>query len=246
MLLTHLRALRLKHKIKNNPFLGEQDVNGNYYYKEKGYTIIYKIKQLPKGRNGVTWIYYKRRLTGFEDKILKIKRRLDKIFLYQKWNILFRPIPVVILVSSLIIFYFGIKQNSLRRIELFRQIVAQMTGLNPESVKYTDKGWFEISGQKKALDGRLNPLVIKINPLRSLFLPEGAIISRWNTELNKYIDYSVSINSKGSVCLEKKEGHFYGRREGHKIVWDEPPDTIRKVLGEDIIIEDGALKIVDR
>ena len=245
--LTYLRIFRIKNKIKNNPLIGIKQEDNSYYYKEKGYTISYRIRESCAGNKIVEWLSLKRRLTTFEEKVLNLKKALDKFFLYQRWVILFRPLVVIVLITSLIIFYFGIKEHSLKRIERFRWIVAQITGVSPESIRYAGEGWFKISGQKSSKDREVEPITISFNPLRWLFLSDSANVSRWSEKSNKYITYPVTINDKGDVWLGKKSGQIHGRVLSNEVIWDTPQRAgIReKVSGHHIVIEDGKLKIID-
>jgi hypothetical protein len=151
---------------------------------------------------------------------------------------------VIVLFTALIIFYLGIKEHSLKRMERFRWIAAQITGISPESIRYAGEGWFKISGQRSPKDREVEPITISFNPLRWLFLSDVANVSRWNKKLNKYIDYPITINDKGDVWLGKKGSKVHGKTLGNKIIWDEP-QGVREVPTHDIVIEDGKLKISD-
>ncbi len=245
--LAYLRIFRLKNKIKNNPLIGIKQEDNSYYYKEKGYTISYRIKESFAGIKIVEWLTLKRRLTTFEEKVLNLKRALDKFFLYQRWITLFRPSVVIVLITSLIIFYFGIKEHSLKRIERFRWIAAQIAGVSPESIKYTGEGWFKVSGQRGSKDREVEPVTISFNPLRWLFFSDTVRVSRWNEKSNRYIDYPISINDKGDVWLGKESSQIHGKVLGNEVIWDAPQRAgIReKVSGHRITVEDGKLKISD-
>ncbi len=238
-----LRIFRLKNKIKNNPLIGIKQEDNSYYYKGKGYTISYRIKESFAGIKIVEWLTLKRRLTTFEEKVLNLKRALDNFFLYQRWITLFRPLVVIVLVASLIIFYLGMEQ-SFKRIEHFKWIAAQITGVSPESISYAGEGWFKIFGQRGSKDREVEPITISFNPLRWLFFSDTANVSRWSEKSNKYITYPVTINDKGDVWLGKKSGQIHGNALGDKVVWDEP-QGVREVPGHRIAIEDGKLKIFD-
>ncbi len=242
--LAYLRIYRLKNKIKNNPLIGIKQEDNSYYYKEKGYTISYRIRESPAGIKIVEWLSLKHRLTTFEERVRNLKRALDKFFLYQRWLTLFRPSVVIVLFASLIIFYLGIKDYSLKRMEHFRWIIAQITGISPESIRYAGEGWFKIAGQKSSKDREVEPITISFNPLRWLFLSDAANVSLWSKKLNRYVDYPVTINDKGDVWLGKKSSQIHGRVLGNEVIWD-APQGVREVLGHDIVIEDGKLKIID-
>ncbi len=242
-----LRIFRLKNKIKNNPLIGIKQEDNSYYYKGKGYTISYRIKESFAGIKIVEWLTLKRRLTTFEEKVLNLKRALDNFFLYQRWTTLFRPLVVIVLITSLIIFYFGIKEHSLKRMERFRWIIAQISGISPESISYAGEGWFKISGQKSSKDREVEPITISFNPLRWLFLSDTANVSLWSKKSNKYITYPVTINDKGDVWLGKESSQIHGKVLGNEVIWDAPQrEGIReKVSGHRITVEDGKLKIID-
>lgn len=245
--LLFIRFSQLKKKVKNNPLVGTKASDGGYCYKERGYAVIYKIKESPAGNKGVKWLSFKRRLGFLEEKGLSYKKDLDKFFLYQRWFILFRPCVAFIFVASLIFFYWGIREDSLRRIERFKWIVAQITGVSPESVDYTGQGWLKISGQKHSLAGEVDPVKISFNPLAWLFSPNAARVSFWSKKLDKYVSYPVTVSEQGDVWLRKGEGQIHGSMSGEKVIWDEPQRAgIRdNVSGHRITIEDGKLKIFD-
>mgnify|MGYP001617523615 CR=1 FL=1 len=245
--LAHFQISRLKKKIKSNPDMGTKQQDNSYAYKEEGYTISYRVIESPLGVKAVEWLSLKRRLTVIEKNILDIKRSLNKFFLYQRWVTLFRPSVIIVLTVSLIIFYLGIKEESFKRIGHFKWIVAQITGISPESIGYTDAGWFNISGQKMSVEGEVEPVKISFNPLRWLFFSDTANVSFWSNKLNRYVSYPLTINDKGDVWLDKKSEQVHGKVLSDKIVWDPPQRAgIRaKVSGHRIAVEDGQLKIFD-
>jgi len=245
--LVGIRVIQLKKKIRNNPLIGLKGDGNRYSYKEEGYTVSYIIQESSTGIKSVEWLSLKRRLTFLEEKILNIKREINNFFLYQRWLTLFRPSAIIVLVASLIIFYLGIKDYSLKRIERFRWIIAQITGISPESINYTGEGWFNISGRKRSVEGEVEPVTIGFNPLRWLFFQDSANVSLWSEKLNGYVSYPLTINDKGDVWLGKHDGQVHGKTLGDKIVWDESQrGGIRaKVSGHRLAIEDGKLKIFD-
>jgi len=241
----YFRFSRLKKKIKNNPSTGTKQEDNSYDYKEKGYTISYRVKESLSGGKAVEWLSLKRRLTFIEKEILDIKRSLSDFFLYQRWVALFRPSAVIVLMVSLIIFYLGMEQSS-KRIEHFKWIAGQITGITPESIKYAGAGEFQVFGRKRYLDGKeVDPVTISFNLLGWLFFSDAAHINRWNKKLNKYLTYSFTIDDRGDVWLgKKKEGQIYGKVEGNKIMWNEPAGTSR-YKGHDIVLEDSKLRFID-
>jgi len=253
--LAYFNIFRLKKKIKNNPSIGIKQQDNSYDYKEEGYTISYRVKEFPLGVKAVEWLSLKRRLTFIEEKILDIKRNLDKFFLYQRWITLFRPSAIIVLMASLIIFYLGMEQSS-KRIGRFKWIVARITGISPESIKYVGGGWFDVFGQRRFLDKGGDPVTVSFNPLGWLFFSDTAHINRWNKELNKYVTYSVVVNDKGDIWLDKKDGkiqgkglvkknkQIHGKIQADRIIWDEPTGSLQ-VSGHHIGVEDDRLRFID-
>lgn len=234
----------LKKRIKNNPYIGIKDNSGVYAYKQGSYEIRYRIIKNPLGKEDIEWISDRRRLSRREEKNLRIKRNIDNFFIYRRWFVLFRPSVVIILSISLTIFYFGIREYSLRRIEHFKWIIARISGITPESIGYVGGGRFRIYGQRGPVDKKVEPVTIHINPLTWLLFGDTANVQRWNKEVNKYIDYSLTINDKGDVWLGKKGSEAHGKMLGDNVIWDEPQGT-RKVPSQNIITEDRKLKIAD-
>lgn len=242
-LLARFQFFRLKKKIKNNPSIGIKQGDNSYNYNEGGYTVSYRVKESALGLT-VEWLYFKRRLTFIEKKILDIKRILNNFFLYQRWATLLRPSLIIVLLAALTIFYLGVREQSNQRIGHFKWIIAQMAGISPESIEYAGEGWFNISGQRRFLDKSGDPVTIRFNPLGWLFFSETANINRWNKKLNKYVTYSVDANDRGDVWLRKKDGKIHGVAQADKIVWDEPAGS-RKASGHYLVVEDGKPRFFD-
>ncbi len=241
--LAYFQIARLKKKIKNNPFLGIKQQDDSYAYKVGGYTISYKVKESPSGVKTVEWLSLKRRLTLIEEKILNIKKSLTKFFIYQRWVTLFRPSVIIVLMAPLIIFYL-VMEESFKRIEHFKWMVARITGVSAESIGYAGGGMFSISGQKRSIKGEVEPVKINFNPLRWLFFSDTADVSFWSNKANRYVSYPVTINDKGDVWLDSKDGKMHGNMQTDKIIWDEPVGPI-KTSGHRVAVEDGKLKIFD-
>lgn len=241
--LVHFQISRLKKKIKKNPSIGIKQQDNSYDYEEEGYRISYRVKESPLGVKAVEWLSLKRRSAFVEKKILDIKRSLDKFFLYQRWVTLFRPSVAIVLMASLIVFYLGM-EHSFKRIKHFKWIVAQITGIAPESMKYVGAGQFQLFGHKRYFDKELEPVTISFSPLGWLFFSDAANISRWNPKLNKYLTYSFTIDDRGDVWLGKKDGQIHGKMQADKIIWDEPAGTSR-YEGHQIRVEDSKLKFID-
>jgi hypothetical protein len=244
--LAHFQFFRLKKKIKNNPSIGIKQEDNSYNYKQGGYTVSYKVKGPPSGLR-VEWLYFKRRLTFIEKKILEIKRSLDKFFLYQRWAVLLRPSVIGVLLVALTVLYLGVKDQPAQRIGRFKWIIAQVAGINPEAIEYAGAGWFNVSGQRRSVDGGVEPVKISFNFLSQLFSPGKANVSFWNKRLKKHINYSMDINDTGDVWLDKKNQQIHGRVMADKIVWDQPQSAgIKgKVSGHQFTVQDGKLNISD-
>lgn len=221
--------------------------DGSYDYKLAGYTMNYRIKESGAGVKTVEWISLKRRLSFLERNFKKIEKTLNNFFLYHRWSVLFQPLVVVVLIASLIIFYFGIRENSLKRIERFKWVVAQIAGVSPESIEYRGEGWFKISGQRRTLEKETKPVIISFNPLSWLFFPDTANVSNWSKKLDRYITYPIAMSDSGDVWLDKRDSQIHGKVIGNKIIWDEPQRTgiSQEVSGHRIAIEDGQLKFID-
>lgn len=247
ILLVPLKIFRLKKKIKNNPFIGERQQDDSYNYEENGYRLNYRIKESASGRQVVEWLSLRRRLRFIERKTLKIKRKLDNFFSAQKWTILFRPSAIIVLVISLVILSSVIGEYSNKRLGHFKWIIAQITGISPEAIRYEGQGRFKVSGERTSLDREKEPVIINFNPLRWLLFSDSAKISHWSKKLNRYLDYAVTINETNDVWLKKDGGQVHGRVSGDKIIWDEPQRVgiTEEVFGHQIVIEDGKLKILD-
>ncbi len=211
-----------------------------------GYAVSYRIKESPLGLR-VEWLCFKRRLTFIEKRSLDIKRNLNKFFLYQRWAALFKPWVIIVLLVALTIFYLGVKDQPIQQIGRFKWIIAQTTGINPESIGYQGAGWFNISGQKRSVAGEIEPVKISFNFLSWLFFPDKASVSLWNNRLKRYINYSMDINDTGDVWLDKRNQQVHGRVLTDKIVWDQPQEAgIRaKVSSHRFTVQDGKLNISD-
>lgn len=239
----HFKFFQLKEKIKSDPLIGKKEEDNNYCYKEGSYSAVYKIKEIPPGTKSVEWLFLRRRLTFLEEKFLNIKRFINSVFIYQRWVILFRPWVIIVLIASLSIFYLGITGYSQKKIQRFKWVAAQITGISPESIEYKGLGWFKVSGQRRPLDKTTEPVVVSFNPF-NWFFSDSAIIKRWSEKSNKYITYPVTINDQGDVWLDKRGDKVHGKALGDKVIWDEPQGQ-RKVPSHNIIIENGKLKILD-
>ena len=246
-LLTFLNLFLLKNKIKNNPLIGVRQPDGSYDYIEKRYTVSYRITDAHQGSKSVEWLSLKRRLTRFEEKTLKTKKKLKAFFLYQRWLSLLRPSFIIFFTALLIILYLGIREESFRHAEHFKFLLAKITGLSPESIRYEEGGWFRFLGKKKSVNQETEPVSISFNPIIALFSQDAANVGFWSKKLNKYISYPVDVNERGDIWLGKGSGQFHGNIKANKVVWDKPKNAGlgKEVRGEHIAVKDGKLQISD-
>lgn len=105
--------------------------------------------------------FFKAQAYIFRGKASKYKEKTGQLFLYRKWIIIFQPAVIIVLIISAAIFYFGIKEHSLRRAERFRFIITKIIGVEPEEITYVGGGQFTISAQRQSLDRQIEPLIIK-------------------------------------------------------------------------------------
>lgn len=245
--LTFIIFLLLKNKIKNNPLIGVRQPDGSYDYSEKGYTVTYRITDVPQAASPVQWLSLKRRLNPFEEKILKTKKNLKTFFLYQRWLSLLRAPFVIISIVLLFILYLGIRGESFRRAENFKFIFAKITGLSPESIRYEEGGWFRFLGKKKSVDKEIEPISFSFNPIMALFSPDTASVSFWSKKLNRYVSYSLNASEQGDIWLGKGRDQIHGTMKANRVVWDKPKNVGfgKEVRGAEIEIKDGKLNIAD-
>lgn len=251
MPLTRLRFFRLKRKIKNNPLIGIKQEDGSYYHKKGGYGISYRIKESPSGAKTVEWLSLKRRLGFFEKEILKIKRGLNKFFLYQRWLVLFRPAILFLLFVSISISYFGLVETRKARVERFKWLVASAVGVSPNQIQYIGNGWLQISAQRKtAVDSVNEPVRYTFNPFRWFFSLPEAFVTRWRGKPFGYVTHPVVYNEGGEVWINKEDTWRHGRFTSDRTIeWDTPQGTgIRagKVTGHQISTPDKKLYIPDK
>lgn len=243
-----IRFAILKRKIKKNPYIGKEDSDGTYLYKEGDYNIRYRIVKLPDGQLGVDWIFLKRRLTNYEERIRRTKNKFFDFWHYQKWLIFFRPPILLILIMGIILFYSEVMETQEIKTKRFKWLIASAVGVTPQDVQYIGNGNIEISGQRKrSVDGINEPIRYAFNPLRWLFSSEGGILTRWRGEPFGYTQHSVVFNDKGDVWIKKKDAPWqHGIITGQDIKWDTPVGSSRVVDQEKIFLEDKRLKIIDK
>lgn len=236
----------LKKKIKNNPLIGKNDFGNKYYYKEGGYAVGYKIGGASTGIKTVDWLFLKRRLTFLEEKILNIRRFINNFFLYQRWTVIFQPSVILLLIGSMIIFYFGFVETQNTRVERLKWVVALAAGVNPSQIQYVGNGWLEVSGQRKTRVDRISePIRYTFNPFRWFFSREEGFVTRWRGENFGYVTHPVAFNEKGDVWINKEGTWRHGRFTNDRTVeWDTPQGT-RKVTDQEISTPDKKLYIRD-
>lgn len=253
-MITHLfhilKFKSLRKKIKKNPSLGKLDTDVAYLYREGLYAVKYRIVKDTSGKENVEWISQKRHLNSFEERIRRISKNFFKFWHYQRWFIFLRPPFIVILIASAFIFYFGIVQTRNNRIARLKSTIALVTGTSLEQIEYIGDGWLEINSQRKtAVDKEYEPLKYRFNIFSWLFSPEKGFISRWRGEPYGYVTHPIAYNEAGDIWIYKQGSWRSGRVSGNTVNWDTPQGTgsrSGKVSGQDIVIENGKLKIKDK
>ena len=252
-----LRLAILKKRIRNNPHIGKEDIDKARLYKNGGYSIRYRIINLPGGRVSVEWLSLKRRLAAYEEKIIKIKKRFLNFWRYQKWILLFRPAFIFILITVFLLFYFTVMETQKANVERIKMIVASVVGVTPEDVQYVGDGWLEISGRRRRRVVTITeppryeyePIKYTFNPFRWLFFSESGFIRRWRSESTSYATHPVVYNERGDVWLRKKNSWVHGHISDEAIKWDTPQlggFSLKKTSGHKISIEDKKLRIIDK
>lgn len=252
-----IRFAILKKRIKNNPHIGKEDSDGTYVYKKGGYSIRYRVINLPQAQIGVEWVSRKRRYSAYEEKIRRIKKGFFDFWNYQRWFLFFRPPIVFILIAVILIFYFKVMQTQEINAKPLKWIVASVMGISPDEIQYIGDGWLEISGQRRRKVERINeppkyeyePIKYTFNPLRWLFFSEGGFIKSWRSEAGGYATHPVVYNDKGDVWLRKQDTWVHGRISGKAIQWDTPQVTglsLKKTPGHEVSIEDKKIRIIDK
>jgi len=202
---------------------------------------------MPSGIKTVEWVFTKRRLTYLEEKALKIKKFISKLFLYQRWTTVLRPPIIFLLISSIIIFYFGLVETQNTRINRLKWVVASASGVDVNQIQYIGNGWLQVSGKRKTAVDRINePIRYAFNPLRWFFSSEAGFITRWRGKTFGYVTHPVAFNDKGDVWINKEGTWRHGRFSKDRAVeWDTPQGT-RKVIVQELSTQDKKLYIQDK
>lgn len=245
-----VRFAILKKKIKKNPHIGRENIDGTYDYKQGSYGIRYYITKEASGRESIQWVSRRYRLSAYEQGIKGIKGSLFKFWHYQGWLSFLRPPIIFLLFTSMVIFYFGLMEIQRTKAERFKWIVASVVGISPQQIEYIGDGWLDISGQRRtAVDRIYEPIRYRVNPFRWLFSSEAGFITRWRGEPYGYAAYPVVYNERGDIWINKQDKWRHGNISGNTIEWDIPQGTgIRagKVTGHEIPTEDKKLYIRDK
>jgi len=248
---TYLRISGLKKKIEKNPLLGIKEEDNTYCYKEKGYVINYRIIETPAGIKRIESLSIKRRLNYFERKIINLKKGLDKFFLYQRWMVFFRPAIFFLLISSIIIFYFGLIETQKTKVERLKWAVATAIGVSTSQIQYIGDGLLEITTQRKTAADKINePVRYTVNPFKWFFSSDTGFVTRWRGKPYGYVTHPVVYNENGEVWLNKEGTWRHGRFTGARTIeWDTPQGTgIRagKVFGSEISTQNKKLYVPDK
>jgi hypothetical protein len=245
-----IRFVLFKKRIKKNPYIGKEDVDGTYLYEQGIYSIRYRIEKQPEGKESVEWICEKRRLSAYEEKIRRIKQGFFDLWRYQHWLVFFRPPILFLLLTSILLFYFGFIETQEAKVQRFKWIVASVAGVNPEQIEYIGDGWLEISTQRKTVVDRINePIMYRFNPFRWLFSSEAGFISRWRGEPYGSVTHPMVYNERGDVWINKEGIWQQGKIVGKEIEWNTAQGTgIRagKVTGHELSTKEDKLRIEDK
>lgn len=246
--LHEFRFARLKRKIEKNPDIGEKEPDGAYLYKEGIYRLRYRIDEA-KDKKAIRWLELKRKLASYESGTGTHKGLFVKFWRYQWWKSFFRPYAIMPLVIAGLIFYFGVIEPQVAKIERYKWIIAKAINIKPNEIQYAGEGWVEIGGKRKvAATGQYEPVRYRINPLDWLFGKGVAYVDRWRGD--SYTTHKVSYNDAGDVWLgyEKYgEARQHGVIVGDKIIWDSPLGKAGiTVKTQEISKEGGALTILDK
>ncbi|MDD4939189.1 MAG: hypothetical protein PHE18_04415 [Candidatus Omnitrophica bacterium] len=242
----YLDIILSKKKIQKDPLIGQKQEDGTYFYGKASFSLSYRIKAA-YGKKAVEWLLLKRRLTPAEERILAVKRWLNKFFLYQGWFKALRPAYLFVFILSLSLFYFGIMRHSFARVEYFKFIIAQAAGISPESIKYEQGGWFRILARKKSLQKDIEPVTISFNPIAGLFFPNSASVGFWSNKLNRYVNYPFNTNEHGDIWMGQGSRQVHGNIKANRIVWDkrQKAGIRQEVRGHRIEVREGKLEVVD-
>ena len=245
-----LRFVILRGKIKNNPYIGKKDSDGNYYYNEGDYGIRYRIIKGLTDKESIDWISFRRRIEVYEGGIEKAGKFFLKLYHYQGWLVFFRPSIVFFIAISSLIFYLGFIETEKAKIDRVKYVIASALGIGVEQVEYIGKGEVNILAQRiRAIDGSTEPVRYRFNPFAWLFSSETGSVSRWIGKPSDYIIHTVVYNERGDVWIKKEDTWRHGMISGTDIEWDSPQGTgIRegKVTGEEISVQDKKIYIKDK
>jgi len=240
----------LRKKIQRNPYLGKDNPDGAYDYKEGIYSLRYRIIKTRSNKESIEWVSQKRRLDGYEKLEEKIKYNFSKFWRYQGWLAFFRPPTVFILLITVLIFYFGFIEKATTKTARLKWIITSLTGVGADQIQYIGDGWIEIAAQRKtAVDGQYEPIRYRVNPFRWFFSPESSWVTRWRGETYGYVTHPVVYNESGDVWIKKEDTWRHGMISGTDIEWDSPQGTgIRegKVTGEEISVQNKRIYIKDK
>jgi len=245
-----IRFVTLEHKIKKNPYIGKEDSDGTYNYKQGSYSIRYRIVKQGQGKESVEWISQRRRLSAYGEGLKRIKHRFFKFRHYQGWLVFFHPPILFLVLFSILIFYFGLMETQETKIERYKWLVASIAGVDPGQIQYIGDGWLEIPAQRKTAVDKINePVQYTFNPFRWLFSSEAGFVTRWRGEPYGSATHPVVYNERGDVWINKENEWQHGNISANTIKWDIPQGTgirARKVTGHEISTQDKELRIKDK
>lgn len=240
-----IRFATLKRKIRKNPYLGKEDIDGTYEYKRGSYHIRYRLVKKPDGQTDIKWVSLKRRLNRYEIWINRVKEGFFDFWHYQKWLLFLRPSTFLFLLIAILLFYSEVMETQEIKINRYKWIVASLLGVNPQDIQYIGNGWIEVSGQRRRIQDNVSePIRYSFNPLRWLFFSEGCFMRRWRGEPFGYATHPLVYNERGDVWIHKDGTWKHGSIVGETIKWDIPVGSAM-VSEQEKSIKDRKLEIID-
>ena len=248
----------LRRRIKKDPYIGQDSGSGVYLLERDGYSIGYRIGRSPGGKVSIEWVSQKRRLSAYEEKIRRAKRGFFDFWNYQKWLVFLRPAVLIFLAVGILFFYSELIETQETKMARIKWVIAAASGIAAKDIQYIGDGRLEISGRRRRTVERMNeppqyvyePIKYTFNPLRWLFSSDKGFIKIWrNGYGGGYARCPVVYNDGADVWYNNNGAWEHGMLSGGAIKWDRPQATgtgIRKTSGQEISVDDGQLKVVDK
>lgn len=246
MIFDHLKMFKLKKEIKNNPYIGDKDIDGIYVYTKGRYTIRYKVlNNLGKGpRARIVSIRHK--MTALEREKRNIKHLLKKIFYYQSWVNLFKSHIIISFALGTAILYFGVIEPYKVKVDRFRWIVAKVIGVDKDQVEYRG-GLVRIFAKRHpAYKEDAEQVYFTFNPLQIFSSKFTGNVTRWSKEAG-YVTHQISYDSSDNIWMKLKGDWIHGVVLNNQVKWDEPKEATRGgITGHKITGKNKGLLIIDQ